>query len=121
MIAFVYGTLKKDYCNHRLLGMSKFVGKGEIRGFKLYDIGEFPAIKESFNGNDVVEGELYHVDEKTLAALDCLEGEGYLYKRRETIAYAGTKEINVFVYIYLRELRSAKRLEKEWRRDDERS
>lgn len=115
MRAFVYGTLKKGYVNHRLLEKSQFVGNGEIKGFSIYDLGPYPAIVDSKDAGEVVAGELYEIDEKTLVMLDRLEGEGFLYKRRQVNVLVGESELDAYVYVFLRDLRNAKKIEKEWR------
>ena len=115
MRAFVYGTLKNGYRNHRLLENSKFVGNGEIKGFALYDLGSFPAIVDSENPEEIILGELYEIDEPTLASLDHLESEGHLYKRRLVNVAVDGNELDAYVYVFLRDLRGAKKLEKEWR------
>lgn len=115
MRAFVYGTLKKGHGNHRLLERSEFVGNGEIKGFSLYDLGPFPAVIDSKDACEVVVGELYEIDEQTLVAMDRLEGEGFLYKRRQVNVSVCENELDAFVYVFLRDLRNAKKIEKEWR------
>ncbi|NLC42782.1 MAG: gamma-glutamylcyclotransferase, partial [Clostridiales bacterium] len=78
-IVFVYGTLMKSRNNHEsFLKSSRFVGNGILEGYSLYDLGSYPGIKE--NRNDKVKGELYEIDLSTLHRLNCLEGEGTLYK-----------------------------------------
>ena len=78
---FVYGTLKRGYGNHRLLETAKFIGPattiakmvmiGKHAAFP-YLLGysyEFPTME-----GHRVKGEVYEVDDATLAMLDTLEG-----------------------------------------------
>lgn len=81
---FVYGTLKRGYGNHRVLGSAKFVGEGKtVSGaYKMLD-GGFPMVLSG--GLFHVKGELFEVsDEQTMRNLDRLEGVPTLYTREET-------------------------------------
>lgn len=70
-IVFVYGTLTKGMGNHQLLKSAYFLGEGVIKGV-LYDLPYgFPGVIE---GNGVVRGEVYIVNDYTLSQLDKLEG-----------------------------------------------
>ena len=71
---FVYGTLRKGFPLHRYLsGQARFIGAGTIRGI-LYDLGEYPGVVHSENGE--VQGELYELETgaKLLSKLDRVEG-----------------------------------------------
>lgn len=69
---FVYGTLMRRQRAHWLLvGVSTYVGKATIVG-TLYSMGAYPAFQSK--GADIVHGELYVVDDATMAALDMYEG-----------------------------------------------
>ena len=79
---FVYGTLKRGYGNHFLLqeGGAEFVGAAATEWqFKMIAVG-FPVITLSSAGHPV-RGEIYAVNEATVARLDRLEGEGRMYHR----------------------------------------
>src|SRR5579859_6470451 len=78
---FVYGTLKRDYHNSRLMATAKFIGKAyTVDTFRMFSVG-FPVIRPNDNGHSV-SGELYDVDPETLDRLDALEAEGRMYDRR---------------------------------------
>lgn len=84
---FVYGTLKKGYGNHGVLGRSKYINEAltNSREFTMFD-GGFPYVSDSFTDKNTgsILGELYEVDnEQTLANLDRLEGVPTLYIKRE--------------------------------------
>lgn len=88
---FVYGTLKQGEGNHRYLENSIFLGNAQVKG-ELLDIGPFPALlgkKDDISKPTWVQGEVYLVDNQTLARLDRLESEGSLYHRKSTIAHFG--------------------------------
>jgi len=78
---FVYGTLKKEGCNHHFLKDSEFVKNEVLKDHSIYvpDLFNFPLLLEDEGGK--VHGEIYKIDDNTLANLDMLEGEGNLYNR----------------------------------------
>jgi gamma-glutamylaminecyclotransferase len=104
---FVYGTLKKGWGNNRLMveGNAKFLGPAvTMDSFKLYGMG-VPFMRPG--GDDVVAGEVYEVDDATLARLDRLEGHSItgdgMYNRELIPVRYGTpdnyKTETVFAYI----------------------
>lgn len=100
----VYGTLKKGFNNHRVLGNSEFVADTYVKG-SLYTNGGFPQYLEE--GNDTIKCELYLVkDADTLKALDRLEGEGRMYIRKP-VMYITTdhKEGKADIYVWNYSLR----------------
>lgn len=78
-IVFVYGTLKKGQGNHHLLKDSVHVGNAAYYGGDLRSAGGFPVLFSG--GTQVVCGECYRIDDRTLARLDRLEGNGQMYQR----------------------------------------
>ena len=78
---FVYGTLKKGGCNHHFLKDSEFVKNDVLKDHSIYvpDLFNFPLLLEDEGGK--VHGEIYKIDDNTLANLDMLESEGSLYNR----------------------------------------
>jgi gamma-glutamylaminecyclotransferase len=77
---FVYGTLRRGEVNHHLLAQARFVAEARTEpSFELFDLGSFPAM--STGGETAVLGEVYAVDEATLARLDRLEGHPSFYQR----------------------------------------
>lgn len=100
MLIFVYGTLLRGRANHyRYLSEAEYIGEGTISGYTLYDLGGYPGIKRT--GQGLVKGEVYQVDEKTLAAIDHLEDEGDLYTRvKATVACNSRQYPDVWTYLY---------------------
>ena len=98
----VYGSLRKGYGNHRLLGESPLVRTGWLPGFKLIDLGSFPGAVRCKQGSKIFV-EVYEVDAETLKALDHLEGydetdvETSLYLRK---SYQCANDVQVSVYVY---------------------
>jgi len=101
MLVFVYGTLKKGYSNHHVLGDSRFVGPATTNvHYKMLDAG-FPVLMDPVDGDKAyqVEGEVYEVDRTILADLDRLEGKGRMYDRvRKYVTLNGRAErVNYYV------------------------
>ena len=78
---FVYGTLKKGGRNHHFLKDSDFVRHEILKDHAIYQPNEFsfPLLMQS--KGDKVYGEVYRITSTTLAKLDMLESDGYLYNR----------------------------------------
>jgi gamma-glutamylaminecyclotransferase len=101
---FVYGSLKRGFENHDLLGAAVFTGKAiTAASFRMMD-GPYPVLRESGAGRFRVSGELYEVDDRTLAALDDLEGVAErFYDRLEIdVVMAGepsAEKVRAFAYI----------------------
>jgi gamma-glutamylaminecyclotransferase len=95
---FVYGTLLRGYGNHRLLeqGRALFLGRARTAPqYTLVSLGPFPGLIAE--GATAVHGELYAVDDETLAALDRLEGHPRFYARKR-VEIAGRDEDEVWGY-----------------------
>ena len=77
ILVAVYGTLRKESGNHRILSSSptaQFVGMHVTEPkYTMYSLGGFPGVKE--NGETAIITEIYSVeDEFTKRRLDALEG-----------------------------------------------
>ena len=106
---FVYGTLRKDMYNYHLYlkGHSQFVDYGYIKG-SLYSIQNkvYPAYLPS--GQTLILGEIYEVDETTLARVDEMEGyhgtnsihNEYNKELCDIFDGDGQKIDTLFVYVY---------------------
>ncbi|MGL4820046.1 MAG: gamma-glutamylcyclotransferase family protein [Bacilli bacterium] len=70
---WVYGTLRHGECNAHYLSTATYVGSATCDG-TLYDTGQgYPAFTRDAITSEAVYGELYIIDEKTLANVDELE------------------------------------------------
>lgn len=81
---FVYGTLKKNYGNNRVLRDSDFLGNAKTiaSDYLLTNCGFPYAIP--FEGDKHILGEVYNVtDDNVKQNLDWLEGNGHHYNRRQ--------------------------------------
>lgn len=90
MKVVVYGTLKRGYGNHYILasGRAEFNGEKIVDGYRLEHHG-FPVAVPDENARflgevyDIGDTEIDHRAQETLARLDRLESEGYLYNREQ--------------------------------------
>jgi len=83
MNIFVYGTLRRGQCRASVLAEQRFVGEYKTApNYRMFNVGAFPALVEDDNGVSV-EGEIFEVDDETLALLDRVEGvSAGMYARR---------------------------------------
>ena len=89
---FVYGTLLAGEHNHRYLVGARLIGEARTpAAFRLYDLGAFPGLVRG--GDHSVVGEVYAVDEATLASLDRLEGHPDFYRRTDIVLADGTSAL----------------------------
>lgn len=102
MKVFCYGTLKRDFPAHYLMGDSKFLGEATTQSrFVLYDHGGFPGLAETEGDKGCVHGELYDVSEAVLKDLDRYEGVSHgLFRRGEVELIDGS---TAMAYFYNRE------------------
>lgn len=85
MIVAVYGSLRKDMGNHRLMDGSEFIGKGILQdGSTMFSSGGFPILSFALTKSEPVLVELYNVDNpRNMMMLDRLEGYPDWYNRTE--------------------------------------
>lgn len=100
---FVYGTLKRSGSNHRLLANQQFIAAATTEpAYKLYSVGDYPAMVDAPQDGRAIEGEIWTVDTDCLAKLDRLEGlEEGLYKRVPIHLKPPHASLAVEGYIYL--------------------
>ncbi len=81
-LVFVYGTLQRNFSNHRYLAESKFLGTARTQEkYALYSDGlPFLVLNEPVSQ---IQGELYEVDDITLDLLDDIEGHPDWYRREQ--------------------------------------
>jgi gamma-glutamylaminecyclotransferase len=97
-LIFVYGTLRKGHCNHHLLKDASCYGVGSSEAcFAMYLKNGYPYITSSESRYPIV-GELYSVDDDTLAQLDKFEGHPRYYERREIAVIVGEDRYNAWMY-----------------------
>jgi gamma-glutamylcyclotransferase (GGCT)/AIG2-like uncharacterized protein YtfP len=92
---FVYGTLMKGEHHHEVLKEATFIGLSETEpSFELVQIDYYPALLSE--GTTRIIGEVYEVDESTLAKLDELEEVPH-YFVRERVQLADGSEAHVYL------------------------
>jgi gamma-glutamylcyclotransferase (GGCT)/AIG2-like uncharacterized protein YtfP len=104
VLVFVYGTLRMDGQYHDFLSDATLVLKQCYLYGRMFDTGSgYPAI--TLEPHYRIYGELYEVNNDTLALLDQLEdyeslGKDNLYNRVIQKVYVGGKAYQAFVYVY---------------------
>ena len=100
---FVYGTLKRGFWNHYLLEGREFFGTAAtVPTYRMIENG-FPVILPDPEGKPIA-GEIYAVDDETLARLDQLEREGSSYDRKlidVTLPLASGERLPTKAFIYV--------------------
>ncbi len=97
-LVFVYGTLKQGQCRGHVMRQSNFIGHAKTITGKhaILNLGNFPTIVHSKDIPEAPEstviGEIWEIDEKTLQALDRIEGYPFLYTR-EPISFELVEQV----------------------------
>lgn len=98
-LVFVYGTLKTGHYNNRALTLSKtsklIFDDAFVKG-QMYDLGPYPAVVVTPGSESAVKGEVWEVDDETLARLDHLEGHPTFYLRQKLplLSYSHNPSVN---------------------------
>ena len=110
---FVYGTLKRGFCNHALLDEAEFIGEATtVEPFGFYlgaddyapEVEGIPYLYQHPKVTDEamsVHGEVWEISPTILRQLDRLEGHPNWY-RRESIQVQMNSEDLMEVHAYLR-------------------
>ena len=105
-LILVYGSLLSGERNHGYLQHAQLIGKGvTLPHFDLLDLGSYPAMV--LDGQTAIHGEIYAVDDDTLARLDRLEGHPHYFVRAH-ITLQWPDELEAWVYVMRREILTAK-------------
>lgn len=93
----VYGSLRKDMGNHRIIENAPRQDDGVIRDrFRMVSLGGFPGLLKSANENTDIVVEVYEVTNEAQAqSLDYLEGYPSFYNR-EVVELADGRECWVY-------------------------
>jgi gamma-glutamylcyclotransferase (GGCT)/AIG2-like uncharacterized protein YtfP len=93
-LVFVYGSLKKGYGNHCILGDSTFIGDHVTdEKYTMLSMGAFPCVDDG--GTTPIHGEVYAVTDEILNNLDLLEGCPRFFKQKKLSSVYG--EIVMYV------------------------
>jgi len=97
-LVFVYGTLRQNHSNHHLMGDAYFYGVGSTRDkYTMFIKAGYPFVT-SIGSSYPIIGELYAVDDHTLAVLDKMEGHPRYYTRREITVEVERAEHAAWMY-----------------------
>lgn len=104
-IVFVYGTLKRGECRAHFLSEGTYLGLGKtVPQFRLYDCGEYPGLVLASSGVSI-EGEIWQVTDRIVAALDIEEGVDIgLYRREAVTLLPPFHTLNVETYLFQHEV-----------------
>jgi len=107
VFAFVYGTLRPDGWNHRLIEQYvRHAVPATAKGI-LVDLGTIPAL---IPGDGLVRGVLLTVDSAAIARMDKLEGVPHFYRRTiTTVTFDDGSTTDAWVYEYADPIRIADR------------
>ena len=94
---FTYGTLMRGQSAEYLMGNAEWGGHACLHGYAMTDLDSFPGISES--ASETALGEVWFVDDDTLAHLDRYEGEGSLYIRRQVQVENSYGRLDAYAYI----------------------
>jgi gamma-glutamylaminecyclotransferase len=102
MYLFVYGTLKRGFCNHYLLEeYAEFISNATTQNrYPMVTLQEdfFPYLINNKGIGEHIEGELYRIDGNLLDILDVLEDCPRLYIREEVIVISMGVPLSAIVY-----------------------
>lgn len=94
---FVYGTLRAGESNHHFLRGAALLGSTRLTsGFRLYDLGPYPAAVKCREIKRALIGEVYEIDKETFSALDELEE----YPQEYTRELIDTDYGQAWIYLY---------------------
>jgi gamma-glutamylcyclotransferase (GGCT)/AIG2-like uncharacterized protein YtfP len=86
-VLFVYGTLKRGQLSHQLISDQEFLGEATTMPlYRLFSRGWHPAMVLDADNGLEIKGELWAVDEQTLAKLDEYEGVADSWYSRNDVA-----------------------------------
>jgi len=100
----VYGTLKEGGPLHYLLEGSRFLGKGRVWGYALYDLGAYPAARPA-KEDYFIWGEVYEIEPALLELLNEVENEYYL--EEVWVEIGESQVLKAWMYVYRRPLRAS--------------
>ena len=118
---FIYGSLKKGFDNHHLLGKyAKRIGKAITIGkFAMFEdtFGNYPYLIAASQTR--IHGELYEIQRvELLKKLDRFEGYPEYYQRKKILVKTHRGTVRAFVYIRsLEDMPQGQKSLREWRED----
>jgi gamma-glutamylaminecyclotransferase len=112
---FVYGTLKRGQSNHHWIAGQRYLGPAKtLESYALYDLGGYPGMIEMQEGESI-HGELWLVDDTTLAQLDILEGVAEReYHRALVRLQPPNQDSGAITYLWLPPVDQGARIGPQW-------
>ena len=104
MRIFVYGSLRTKQGNSHWMTNAQLLGNYNIENYQLYSLGHYPG---AVPGEGTVQGEVYRIDNATLAELDALRTRGGEYARQLVQTPYGS----AWMYVYQRPVDGLKLIE----------
>ena len=100
---FVYGSLKRGFSLHHELCGADFLGEAYVRGYEIYDIGEYPGAYKSPDPKAILTGELYALDAGMFHKIDAVEGvaEGEYRRIRTLVVSENGSTLRSWFYLCL--------------------
>lgn len=97
-IIWVYGSLRKEEYNNYLLKGCEYLGRGIVRGYKMFSFGNYPFVVPTGNDDDKIFVEGYEVDERINRRIEMIELCAGYYKAEVDvkIEYGGIIEGNIY-------------------------
>ncbi len=95
---FVYGTLRKDWWNHRFIENADFIDNGVTKDRYIMHAHAYPMLSRKVQDTHII-GEYYLISKKEFATLDRLEGYPDHYDRaRVDVRLTSGDVVNAWVY-----------------------
>lgn len=96
IVIAVYGSLKRDFYNHRVLEGASFLASGTVTGFEMFSLGSYPMVVP---GDGSIAVELYEVNTSTFGRLDRLEGFPRFYGRQMVTVATDYCPVEAWMYV----------------------
>lgn len=114
---FVYGTLMKGEHANNMLADGEYAGRFLLKDYAMYNLGSFPGIKRC--KGEAVLGELFFVNEKTIARIDRYEGEGSFYSRKSVTLRISESKFSAETYVFNGDVTRCKKMREPWNAKDD--
>ena len=98
-VLFFYGTLKSGMSNNHRVAEQRCLGPATtLPLYRMFALGWHPGVVYVGAGGAALYGELWAVDEATLAALDEFEGVPEVFVRQPIALAQVTQEVHAYFY-----------------------
>jgi len=106
----VYGTLRRDQSNHRLMHGLEFVKEVEVKGFEMYVMSQrsfrsIPFVTPTDDDESTIVAEMYRMEDRAgghyseiLCGLDMLEDHPNWYRRVKVVPVGESTEMWMYIF-----------------------